>query len=325
MTEFIDEDFQEFPMMDPELFANMPANFAEYAARNPAILPDYRPFAYGMIDLMERRPGEHVVLHGPCGIGKTTLLAAALLETGIKRGYHTASSLTFHDGEFGLGAFFDSYDLFVNGVSGMPNFDMSSYSPFHSNSRRQEQVSERIRSRFVRAAGGLAVVDEIPGLTYTVPEFVKFLFNEARYHNVNMIFTVPSRPKDLEDLTWEEVRPVFTHATGAKLIDVTIPEQPVNLGQLPHIAETFGIEESFTRIFNEHPRLARLRVMSFIVDALAGRKSRAPDDDFIATTYDAKHLLQGIINAKSETDRAIFGLSVDEAKVLEKLLRPVED
>lgn len=321
----IDDWFTDYTLMDPELHANMPATFAEYTTRNPDILPNYRPFAHDMVNLLGRRPDKTLLLRGDHGIGKSTVVASAILKTAAEQGYQPVGSLAFGL-DYDVEVYFDSHQTFVTANQGSAWFSPERITHLGRSWQRQA-LTEEIRARFTSASRrGIMLLDEIgPIGGDRAPWLAQFIFDEARHYGTTLVVTHPNliagRNQDLANRTLGELALV----AGVEFQEVQIPEQPIDLQQTPHVATTFGIEPDFAELFAAHPRLSRLRLATFIIDMLGRRKSEHfKNDETIWSTDETKGLLLQRVFA-AESRPKLFGLNSDEAKEVKALLQPPED
>lgn len=320
------EDKTEVRVMDPEAFANMPRDFAEYVERNRAILPNYGPFARETIArLAELEPRQRLLLHGPHGIGKSTVLASALLEAGVEQGYEPLGSICISEDAAKPLVFVDSHESLAKGGQGT-TLGPGGGVLLHT-AERQIRTLQTIRERVAQSSGrAVLIADEIiHNSAAGIPALAQYIFEEAEARGVTVIFTEPDLLYVPAHIQRESLKRQFSEENNVELVEVTIPEQPVNLTQIPHMAEAFGVDPGLAELFDRNPQMARLRVVTFIAQALARRKMNRDwrDDETIWTAEEAQYLvLQHIFSAANEHDRKVFGLTRPEADALEAILQP---
>lgn len=280
-------------LMDPELFANMPDNFGEYAKAHPEILPDYLPFAGDVLDLVDStRPDQVIALTGPQGIGKTRLLVPAILRRAQERGYKPLGSIQQIDDFVGRSVLIDAHEWLTD--KGDQSHPPSEHMLFvdqdlddvsETAAQEWDKIRAIIHRKFTSSHGPkLFIIDEFSE-SFLLFSFISEL---ARKNNVRLVAVGPlishgRAPSDEERENVRDQRYQHLHeATNMSLTSLTIPEQLVSMDAISELLKVFGIDEEVSDAFSKNPHLRRLAMVEAIVKyVFAARKYKEPGDDTI--------------------------------------------
>ncbi|HZL08053.1 MAG TPA: hypothetical protein VFC50_02575 [Candidatus Dormibacteraeota bacterium] len=327
MSEFTDGDGIAYSKMPAELFAVYPGSFVDYGLANPAILPDYGPYARQAFDLITRRPDELIMLEGTHGIGKTTQLIPELLKTGQQHGYQDLGSISVINWEGGLVIYLDGHQRMLQAAN---NFDLhpSVDDRFHLPERddQMSEVSEELRNRFESATTpGLFIFDEAVGAAEDLPAFTRRVLDEARGNGVTVAITQPVRLWEGHQMDYRLDIERLEMLVDRKVTAAAINEVTVLQAKIPGLLTALGVELSLVDDFEQNPNLRRLRVVEYIANQIIIQRKRHNEDDFI---WDREYITSIVdlldISNEHEENRRLgssrrwnrLGLSPDQVRAI---------
>ncbi len=297
---FVDE--QEPRYMNEEDYGRMPDRFRDYATLHPDILPDYRPFAQRLIGMVDRtRDDEIIALTGPQGIGKTRLIAPAILGAAKQKGYKPLGSLTVMDiGDYPV-IFLNAHEWLVDKGETLGKNALV----YYTHGAKLEQVKRHIAGTFNSAQGErkIFMLDEFGELSEVIPELATFISDRARLNNVRLVGLAPKRdtkganPDVASDIIRENDSrlKLLSETSRLAVMHAPIPEQLAPIAAIATLLETYGIDEEVLGRFERNTHLRRLGVIEVLVDHFfSQRKTEEPGGTSILSHDDLQSLARSI-------------------------------
>lgn len=292
----------------------LPVRLVEYAQQHPEILPDYRPFAHDIIDLVERlEQHEIVALIGPHGIGKSSLLAPALFETGKARGYTKTLSIGGIDTPHGYELHLDPHLWYKDKQQGPRGLSPEEIQSVAFSGQERSGISrfkDAIARRFRENPGsGVCFFDELYGIAECYPELTRSVAEMAAENDVTIVTTTPlvdpygAGEATRERIEWETGY-ILQHQAerlNGTMVRVEIVEQRIPLSAIPDFLETYDVDPAGIRVFERNPALRRLQVFDRLVVQILGILRH--DNPSLGTV--TMQELGNLLNPNIELDQAI--------------------
>lgn len=273
-----------------EVFADMPSDWPTYIESQPDVLPDYRPFAHEVIDLVDRTPrGEIPTLLGPNNIGKTRLLIPAIAEMALQQGYDYRGSIGGGAmGILGTKVMLNAHEWLVEKGRGL-GLDKDRWGnpqvlfPGHhsEHSQRYYEFMERAVRRAIRPGDrtGLYIIDEVALFTWKYPELLHYMSQVTQENNIKIVALAPmidrrqADTSEQEEIASREVSTLkgLAEITDATVLPVQITEQCIAMEAVQKIFQVYKMQPKLAEPFERNSSLRRLGTVEEVVEILAGR------------------------------------------------------
>lgn len=229
-------------------------------------MPDYDQFADHAFDVIKSNPDAVVILTGRRGIGKTTRLIPALLNTAKEEGFHPLGSifsLSYYGKEE---THLDAHEYHIR-EPGFNTIDPRFQKPYWYGEEGPSDLETILRNRFETAKGnGFFVIDEAVSAMLGTANVIQTVLREAKTNEVTLAVTQPTVPDmDAGEIEQDQRDMERLGVMSGKILKVVpISVQLVPQAEVVKVLEALGIDVALAEKFRANPLMRTLRMVEHI-------------------------------------------------------------